>query len=87
MGEPDRLAKTPPEIRSLSPMGSFPILRDADGTVVRQSPAIVYYIEDKIPSADSCGNTPAARAKVSTRVEAASGPPKVEPPMTWRPIR
>ena len=63
--EPDRLANTPPpEIKALTPMGSLPMLRDADGAVIGQSLAILDYIEDAIPDPDMRGNTPAARAKV-----------------------
>ena len=68
--EPDRLTNSPPpEIRSLNPMGSFPMLRDADGTVIGQSLAILDYIEDKIPRPNLRGNTPAARAKVNQLVQ------------------
>lgn len=63
--EPDRRANTtPPEIRALTPTGSLPILRDADGTSVGQSLAILDYIEDIIPEPNVRGNTPAERAKV-----------------------
>lgn len=63
--EPDRRANTPPpEIRALTPTGSLPILRDADGTLVGQSLAILDYIEDIIPEPNMRGNTPAERAKV-----------------------
>ncbi|SIQ86000.1 Glutathione S-transferase [Rhizobium sp. RU33A] len=63
--EPDRRANTPPpEIRALTPMGSLPILRDADGTVVGQSLAILEFIEDRIRFPDMRGSTPAERAKV-----------------------
>lgn len=63
--QPDRLANMPPpEIKVLTPMGSLPILRDADGTVIGQSLAILDYIEDTIPDPDMRGSTPAARAKV-----------------------
>ncbi|WP_425340446.1 hypothetical protein [Ciceribacter sichuanensis] len=40
-------------------MGSLPILRDADGTVIGQSLAILEYIEDRVPEPDMRGNTPA----------------------------
>lgn len=63
--EPDRRANTPPpEIQALTPMGSLPILRDADGTVIGQSLAILDYVEDAIPYPDMRGNPPAERAKV-----------------------
>lgn len=63
--QPNRLANLPPpEIRALTPMGSLPILRDADGIVIGQSLAILDYIEDAIPDPDMRGNTPAERAKV-----------------------
>lgn len=63
--KPDRLANLPPpEIRALTPMGSLPILRDADGAVIGQSLAILDYIEDTIPDPNMRGNTPAERAKV-----------------------
>ncbi|WP_158454202.1 glutathione S-transferase family protein [Agrobacterium pusense] len=63
--EPDRRANTPPpEIQALTPMGSLPILRDADGIVIGQSLAILDYIEDTIPEPNMRGNTPAERAKV-----------------------
>lgn len=63
--EPDRLANMPPpEIRALTPMGSLPILRDADGALIGQSLAILEYIEDTVPDPVMRGNTPAERAKV-----------------------
>ncbi len=63
--QPDRLANMPPpEVKSLTPMGSLPILRDADGTVIGQSLAILEYIEDRIPVPDMRGNTPAVRGMV-----------------------
>lgn len=63
--EPDRRANTPPpEIRALARMGSLPILRHANGTIIGQSLAILDYIEDTIPDPDMRGSTPAARAKV-----------------------
>lgn len=44
--QPDTLANMPPpEIGALTPMGSLPILRHADGTVIGQSLAILDYIE------------------------------------------
>lgn len=63
--QPDRLENLPPpEIRALTPMGSLPMLRDADGTVIGPSLAILDYIEDAIPDPDMRGKTPAERAKV-----------------------
>jgi hypothetical protein len=38
----------PPEIKGLTAMGSLPILRDANGAVIGQSLAILYFIEDTI---------------------------------------
>lgn len=54
----------PPEINALTPMGSLPILIDADGAVIGQSLAILDYIEEAVPEPDMRGNTPTARAKV-----------------------
>ena len=63
--EPNEREQTPtPEIRALTPTGSLPILRDADGTLVAQSLAILEYLEDRIPVPDMRGKTPAERAKV-----------------------
>ncbi|WP_113448048.1 glutathione S-transferase family protein [Rhizobium cremeum] len=62
---PDKFAGVPPpEVKTLTPMGSLPILRDADGTVIGQSLAILEYIEDRVPEPDMRGNTPAERAQV-----------------------
>lgn len=62
---PDKFAGVPPpEVKTLTPMGSLPILRDADGTVIGQSLAILEYIEDRVPEPDMRGNTPAERARV-----------------------
>ncbi|WP_168281072.1 glutathione S-transferase family protein [Rhizobium leguminosarum] len=62
---PDNVADLPPSnIKALTPMGSLPILRDADGTVIGQSLAILEYIEDKVPEPNMRGRTPAVRALV-----------------------
>lgn len=62
---PDETANIPPsEIKALTPMGSLPILRISEGTVIGQSLAILEYIEDKVPVPDMRGSTQAERAKV-----------------------
>lgn len=62
---PNEAADMPPSaIKALTPMGSLPILRDADGTVIGQSLAILEYIEDKVPERDMRGRNPSERALV-----------------------
>ena len=62
---PDRSANVPPpEVKALTPTGSLPILRAADGTVIGQSLAILEYIEDIVPKPGMRGDTPAEKAGV-----------------------
>ena len=62
---PDKGVNLPPSaIKALTPTGSLPILRDADGTVIGQSLAILEYIEDRVPEPDMRGSAPAERALV-----------------------
>lgn len=44
------LADRSPEFVAISPIGKVPVLRDEDGTVVRDSTVICEYLEDRYPS-------------------------------------
>lgn len=62
---PDKGVNQPPSaIKALTPTGSLPLLRDADGTVIGQSLAILEYIEERVPEPDMRGSAPADRALV-----------------------
>jgi glutathione S-transferase len=60
----DRAKGWPEDVRKLSPSGSLPILDPGDGTLVRQSLAILEYLEDRYPTPTMLGETPAERALV-----------------------
>jgi len=49
--------------RSLSPFGTVPVL-DTDDGLIRQSVAILYYLEERFPSPTFLGETPLQRARV-----------------------
>jgi len=53
----------PPELAGLSPLGTVPILRTEDSTLIRSSVAILEYLEERFPSPDMLGETPQARAR------------------------
>lgn len=54
----------PPDfIRGLSPSGALPIIVDDDGTIVRQSLAILEYLEDSRGGPEMRGKTPSDRAR------------------------
>ncbi len=54
--------KTLTRIRELSPLGTVPVLETGDGLVIRQSLAILEYLEERFPEPNLLGETPAARA-------------------------
>lgn len=61
--EPDTAAEwPPPSLRALNPAGTLPVLDVGDGTIIRQSLAILEYLEERYPSPNMIGETPAARA-------------------------
>lgn len=53
----------PPELEQLSPLGTVPILRTEDGSLIRSSIAIVEYLEERFPSPDLLGATQVSRAR------------------------
>lgn len=67
---PNKRAGAPPSwVQALTTLGSLPILRDHDGTVIGQSLAILEYIEDRVSDPNMRGNTPAERAYVRQLVQ------------------
>ncbi|MET0403200.1 MAG: glutathione S-transferase family protein [Cystobacter sp.] len=52
----------PAHLRKLSPSGTAPILEVGDGTVIRQSVAILEYLEERFPEPNLLGRTLAERA-------------------------
>ncbi|MGI4879503.1 MAG: glutathione S-transferase N-terminal domain-containing protein [Janthinobacterium lividum] len=57
----------PPELAGLSPLGTVPILRTEDSTLIRSSVAILEYLEERFPSPDMLGETPQARERMPPR--------------------
>ena len=53
----------PPDLERLSPLATVPILRTEGGTLIRSSIAILEYLEERFPSPDMLGQTPAMRAR------------------------
>lgn len=53
----------PPELAQLSPLGTVPILRTEDGTLIRSSVAILEYLEERFPSPNMLGSRPEDRAR------------------------
>ncbi len=61
--EPHKTEGWPPSfLRALNPAGTLPVLDVGEGTVVRQSLAILEYLEERFPTPDMIGATQAARA-------------------------
>ncbi|WNG29325.1 glutathione S-transferase family protein [Cystobacter fuscus] len=54
--------KTLTRVRELSPLGTVPVLEAEDSLVIRQSLAILEYLEERFPEPNLLGETPAARA-------------------------
>ena len=48
----------PHDLARLSPMGTVPIPRTENGTLIRSSIAILEYLEERFPSSDLLGATP-----------------------------
>lgn len=60
-----------PVVKELSPMGTLPILDIGTGQMIRSSPAILGYLEDRFPTPDMIGATPEARARTRELMEVA----------------
>jgi glutathione S-transferase len=54
--------RTLSRVHELSPLGTVPVLEAEDGLVIRQSLAILEYLEERFPEPNLMGETPAARA-------------------------
>jgi glutathione S-transferase len=54
--------KTMSRVHELNPLGTVPVLETEDGLVIRQSLAILEYLEERYPEPNLLGETPAARA-------------------------
>lgn len=52
----------PPWMLDLNPAGTLPVLEGQDGTLIRQSLAIIDYLEDLYPQPNLMGETPVERA-------------------------
>jgi glutathione S-transferase len=60
---PHKPERWPPGfLRTLNPAGALPVLDTADGAMIRQSIAILEYLEERYPSPNMIGRTPKARA-------------------------
>lgn len=61
--EPHLIEGWPPTfLRALNPAGTLPVLDAGEGVVIRQSLAILEYLEERFPSPNLTGETAAARA-------------------------
>lgn len=53
-----------PEHLARNPFGKLPVLELADGTFLRESPAIIEYLEERFPDPPLIGRSPEERARV-----------------------